>query len=60
MRAYIDVRGPHPWYIKGEIVIELHGFSRSITVKQAGICIRQQLTDTRLIDDVNSSEQKEN
>ena len=35
MKAYIDVRGAWPLYIKGMIVIELFGLNRAITVEQA-------------------------
>lgn len=35
MKAYIDVRGPVPLYIKGMTVIELKGLNRNITVEQA-------------------------
>lgn len=34
-QAYIDVRGPHPIYIKGQKAIKLVGASRSIEVAEA-------------------------
>ena len=34
-QAHIDVRGPHPIYIKGQKAIKLVGASRSIEVAEA-------------------------
>jgi hypothetical protein len=33
--AYIDVRGPHPVYVKGMTAILLEGHARTITVEVA-------------------------
>jgi hypothetical protein len=40
-RAYIDVRGPHPVYIKGLSGTLLEGCTRTITVEEAEALIEQ-------------------
>jgi hypothetical protein len=43
MNEYVDVRGPWPVYVQGQIAVQLDGADRNITVAQARVIANKKL-----------------